>query len=192
VIGEMDGRLTARLEALHRLMRHFEPDAIMTDDILGYLWGKLGYGALLFATAVTDDSIADVLADEEHRPVLVATAREVMAVAAAKGLRPRGFNGFDPLAFAPGGDRGAVDASMAEMVAFNRRSAKSHSGIWRDLAIRRRRTEVDAQLGPIVTDGATAGVATPVIRRLIAMIHEIEEGARGLDRANLADLAETL
>ncbi len=192
VLGEMDGRQTARLEALHRLLLKFEPNAIMTDDILGYLWGKLGYGALLFVTAVTDDSIADVLAAEEHRPVLVATAREAMAVAAAKGLRPRGFNGFDPLAFAPGGDRGAVDASMAEMVAFNRRSAKSHSGIWRDLAIRRRRTEVDAQLGPIVTDGATAGVATPVIRRLIAMIHEIEEGARGLDRANLADLAETL
>jgi len=190
VLGEMDGRQTARLEALHRLLLKFEPNAIMTDDILGYLWGKLGYGALLFVTAVTDDSIADVLAAEEHRPVLVATAREAMAVAAAKGLRPRGFNGFDPLAFAPGGDGGAVDASMAEMVAFNRRSAKSHSGIWRDLAIRRRRTEVDAQLGPIVTDGATVGVATPVLRRLIAMIHEIEEGARGLDRANLADLAD--
>jgi 2-dehydropantoate 2-reductase len=190
VLGELDGRSTERLEALHRLLLHFEPNAIMTDDILGYLWGKLGYGALLFATAVTDDSIADVLAAEEYRPVLVATAREAMAVASAKGLRPRGFNGFDPLAFAPGGERHAVDASMAEMVAFNRRSAKSHSGIWRDLAVRKRKTEVDAQLGPIVADGTAAGVETPVIRRLIAMIHEIEDGARPLDRANLIDLGE--
>ena len=192
VLGELDGGQTARLEALHRLMRHFEPGAVMTDDILCYLWGKLGYGALLFATAVTDSSIADVLALEQHRPVLVATAREAMAVASAKGLRPRGFNGFDPLAFAPGGGAQAVDASMAEMVAFNRRSAKSHSGIWRDLAIRRRKTEVDAQLGPIMADGAAVGVPTPVIRRLIAMIHEIEDGARPLDRANLADLGEAL
>ncbi len=192
VLGELDGRQTARLEALHGLLLQFEPNAIMTDDILGYLWGKLGYGALLFATAVTDDSIADVLAAEEHRPVLVATAREAMAVAAAKQLRPRGFNGFDPLAFAPGGDAQAVDASMAEMVAFNRRSAKSHSGIWRDLAVRRRKTEVDAQLGPIVADGAAVGVATPVTQRLIAMIHEIEDGARPLDRANLADLGAVL
>jgi 2-dehydropantoate 2-reductase len=115
-----------------------------------------------------------------------------MAVAAAKQLRPRGFNGFDPLAFAPGGDAQAVDASMAEMVAFNRRSAKSHSGIWRDLAVRRRKTEVDAQLGPIVADGAAVGVATPVTQRLIAMIHEIEDGARPLDRANLADLGAVL
>ena len=192
VLGELDGRQTERLAALHRLLLKFEPGAIMTDDILGYLWGKLGYGALLFATAVTDDSIADVLAAEEHRPVLVATAREAMAVAAAKGLRPRGFNGFDPLAFGPDGESGAVDASMDEMVAFNRRSAKSHSGIWRDLAVRRRKTEVDAQLGPIVADGRSAGVATPVTQRLIAMIHEIEDGARPLDRRNLTDLGAAL
>jgi 2-dehydropantoate 2-reductase len=192
VLGELDGRRSARVEALHRLLTAFEPEAIVTDDILGYLWGKLGYGALLFATALTDDSIADILADESHRPVLFATAREAMAVAGAKGISPRGFNGFDPVAFAPGGDRAAVDESMAIMVAHNRRSAKSHSGIWRDLAIRKRRTEVDAQLGPIVAEGAALGIATPVIARLIAMIHEIEDGARALDRANLVALAECL
>jgi 2-dehydropantoate 2-reductase len=115
-----------------------------------------------------------------------------MAVAAAKELQPRGFNGFDPLAFAPGGDGRAVDASMAEMVAFNRRSAKSHSGIWRDLAVRKRKTEVDAQLGPIVADGAAVGLATPVIQRLIAMIHEIEDGTRALDRTNLVELGQVL
>jgi 2-dehydropantoate 2-reductase len=192
VLGELDGRQSARLQALHRLLRLFEPGATMTDDILGYLWGKLGYGALLFATAVTDDAIADVLAAGEYRPVLAATAREAMSVAEAKGIRPRGFNGFDPLAFAPGGSAEGVDASMAEMVAFNRRSAKSHSGIWRDLAVRRRKTEVDAQLGPVVAEGAALGVATPMTRRLIAMIHEIEDGRRRLDRANLLDLGEAL
>jgi 2-dehydropantoate 2-reductase len=189
VLGELDGRLSARLDTLHRLLTQFEPGAIMTDDILGYLWGKLGYGALLFATALTDDSIADILAAGEHREVLVATARQAMAVAAAKGVTPRGFNGFVPLAFAPGGDAAAADASLAAMVAHNRLSAKSHSGIWRDLAIRKRRTEVDAQLGPIVAEGAALGIATPVIERLIAMIHEIEDGARPLARANLAELA---
>jgi 2-dehydropantoate 2-reductase len=48
---------------------------------------------------------------------------------------------------------------------------------------------VDAQLGPIVAEGAALGIATPVIERLIAMIHEIEDGARPLARANLAELA---
>jgi 2-dehydropantoate 2-reductase len=189
VIGELDGSQTERLAALHRLLLGFEPEAIVTDDILGYLWGKLGYGALLFATAVTDDAIADVLAAPAHRGVLVAVAREAMAVAGAKRMRPRGFNGFDPAAFAPGGDAAAVAASMDAMVAFNRRSAKSHSGIWRDLAVRKRRTEVDAQLGPVVAEGAALGVPTPMIARLIAMIHDIEDGRRALDRGNLAELA---
>lgn len=192
VVGELDGRRSDRVIALHQLLLCFEAGAIVTDDILGYLWGKLGYGALLFATAVTDDSIADVLADEAHRAILTATARETMAVAAAKRISPRGFNGFDPVAFAPGGSGKAIDASMAVMAAHNRRSAKSHSGIWRDLAVRKRKTEVDAQLGPVVTEAAAHGIATPVITRLITMIHEIEEGTRGLDRRNLAELARVM
>ena len=191
VVGEVDGRVTPRVTALRDLLTKFEPDAIATDDIMGYLWGKLGYGALLFATALTDDAIADVLDDKAHRKVLMATAREAIAVATAQGVTPRGFNGFDPVAFAPGGSDAGVAASMDAMVAFNRRSAKSHSGIWRDLAVRKRRTEVDAQLGPVVTQGAAAGLPTPVTRRLIALIHAIEDG-RKLSRENLSELADAM
>ena len=191
VIGEVDGRVTPRVIALRDLMRIYEPDAIATDDIMGFLWGKLGYGALLFATALTDGSIADVLDDGAHRPVLTATAREAIAVAVARGVTPRGFNGFDPAAFAPGGSEAAVAASIDAMVAFNRRSAKSHSGIWRDLAIRKRATEVDAQLGPLVTLGQQAGVPTPVTRRLIELIHAIEAGGP-LAHENLSDLARAI
>jgi 2-dehydropantoate 2-reductase len=189
VLGEMDGRSSTRVQVLHQLLLPFEPNAIVTRDILGYLWGKLGYGALLFATAVTDDSIADILAAPEHRAVLVEVAREVGTVAAAKGISPRGFNGYDPAAFSPMGTAATIDASMAEMVTHNRRSAKSHSGIWRDLAVRKRATEVDAQLGPVVAEGAALGMATPLIARLIAMIHDVEQGRRPLDAANLVELA---
>ncbi|MCU0986614.1 MAG: hypothetical protein MUC89_17035 [Acetobacteraceae bacterium] len=41
VLGELDGRITGRLESLHRLMLDFDDRAIMTDNIWGYLWGKL-------------------------------------------------------------------------------------------------------------------------------------------------------
>ncbi|MCB8878197.1 ketopantoate reductase family protein [Acidisoma silvae] len=189
VLGELDGRISPRVTALHAVLTSFEPDAMLTEDILGYLWGKLGYGALLFATALTDASIADVLASERHRPVLAALAREVMAVAGTKGIKPRGFNGFDPAAFGQDGTEAAIDASMSEMVVHNRRSAKSHSGIWRDLAVRKRKTEVDAQLGPILTEAAALGLAVPVMTQLIAMIHEIENGSRSLAWDNLDDLA---
>ncbi len=189
VVGEVDGTLSERVTALRRTLLPFEPETIVTDDILGTLWGKVAYGALLFATAITNDGIADILAADEYRAVLLGVGREAVAVAVAKGARPRGFNGFDQAAFAPGGGADAIRASFDEMVTFNRRSAKSHSGIWRDLAIRHRQTEVDAQLGPVVAGGSDCGIATPLTARLIALIHEIERGERRLDRANLAALA---
>jgi 2-dehydropantoate 2-reductase len=77
-------------------------------------------------------------------------------------------------------------------VAFNRKSAKTHSGIWRDLAVRKRQTEVDAQLGPIVALGAEVSVHAPITSRLIEMIHEIEAGTRALDWANLTELEKEM
>lgn len=64
------------------------------------------------------------------------------------------------------------------MVEHNRKSVKSHSGIWRDLAVRKRRTEVDAQLGVAVIQGRACGIEMPLTERLIELIHEIENGTR--------------
>ncbi len=188
VVGEQDGRLTERARTIHAALRDFDADAVLSDNVLGYLWSKLGYGALLFATAVTNDSIADALARPEDRAMYVALGREVMRVAVAHGMRPEAFNGFDPTAFLPGGTDLAANASMDDLVAFNRRSAKTHSGIWRDLAVRRRRTEVDAQLGWVVRFGREHGLPTPITARLVELIHELEDGRRELSRANLDEL----
>ncbi len=178
VLGEIDGRITARIQELHRAFLDFDDRAILTANIWGFLWGKLAYGAQLFATALTNDSIADALADPTYRDVYVEIAREVMRVARARRITPEGFNGFDPHAFSPDADRAVAERSLDEMVAFNRKSAKTHSGIWRDIAVRKRRTETDAQLGPIVALGAEVGVPTPMVSRLIALMHDVEDGRR--------------
>ncbi|WP_209424725.1 2-dehydropantoate 2-reductase N-terminal domain-containing protein [Pararhodobacter sp. SW119] len=177
-VGELDGSTTPRLQEMHALLRIVEPEAVMTDNIWGYLWGKMGYGALLFATALTHDSMSDSLARTAHYPVFRALGQEVMALAAAQGITPVGFNGFDPAAFAPGAPEAAMQASVAAMVAHNRKTAKTHSGIWRDLAVRKRKTEVDAQIAPMVTIGRDLGVPVPVLSRLVDLIHEIEDGRR--------------
>lgn len=190
VIGELDGRDTARVEAIHALLQKFEPRAVLTDNIWGYLWGKLIYGTLLFATALTNDSIADVLDNAKYRPVLTRLALEVGQVAGANNVRPQAFDGFDPAAFGPDATAEETARSFDEMVVHNRKSLKSHSGIWRDLAVRKRRTEVDAQVLPVVEIGHSLGVPTPLAARVVAMIHEIEDGRRPLDLANLDELAE--
>lgn len=190
VVGELDGKRTARIGELHALMQELEPKAILTDNIWGYLWGKLIYGTLLFGTALTNDSIADVLANQRYRPILTKLALEVGAVASAKNVVPEAFDGFDPAAFAPTASAADTARSFDEMVLHNRRSAKSHSGIWRDLAIRKRKTEVDAQIGPVVAIGRSLGVPTPLAAKVIELIHEIEDGRRSLDLANLDVLAQ--
>ena len=190
VIGELDGAVTPRIQELHALMQDFDPKARLTANIWGYLWGKMIYGALLFGTALTNDSIADVLADPAARGVLTRLGQEVGAVAAAQQVQTEGFDGFDPAAFAPDAPKALIDASFADMVAHNRKSAKSHSGIWRDLAIRKRQTEVLAQLGPIVAAGRAAGVSVPLTARLIDLVQDIEAGRRALAAENLGVLAQ--
>jgi 2-dehydropantoate 2-reductase len=179
VVGEIDGRRTDRIVSLHRLMQLFDADAVLSDDIFAYLWGKAGYGAILKASALTDDSMADFIAAPQRRPLIEALVREILSVAAAEGVTPLGFNGFDPQAFASG-DAVAIGISLQRMSAFNRASAKQRSGIWRDLAVRKRRTDVAAQLAPVRAAARRHGISTPMADRLVASIEAIEEGRRAI------------
>ena len=178
VVGEVNGRMTPRIKAIRDAWLDFDVRAMTTPNIWGFLWGKEAYGAMLFATALTNESIADALANTLYRDLYIALAREILAVAAARGVTPEAFDGFDPSAYLPSAPRGSAERSLADLVAHNRRSAKTHSGIWRDLAVRKRRTEVDAQLGIVVTLARDAGVATPITERLVELIHDIENGDR--------------
>jgi len=178
VVGEIDGAIRDRTRAMHELLRIFEPESVLTGNIWGYLWGKLAYGAMLFATALTTDSMTANFEDPRRFVAFDALAREVMAVAKARGVKPVGFNGFDPSAFAPGAPEEGARASIAALAEFNRHTAKTHTGIYRDLAVRKRRTEIDPQIGIIGRIGTEAGVDTPAVDRLVELIHDIEDGRR--------------
>jgi len=106
-------------------------------------------------------------------------------------VKPLGFNGFDPDAFMPGADEAAARRSVADMAEFNRHTAKTHSGIWRDLAVRKRKTEVDPQIGIVSALGREAGIATPAIDTLVQLVHDIEDGRRPLSYQTLEVLIDT-
>ena len=194
VVGEVFGepRVSPRALAIRDAWRDFDERATATANVWGFLWGKEAYGAMLFATALTNDSIADGLARPEYRALYIALAREILAVALARGVLPEAFDGFDPGAYLPEAPAGAAARSLDDLVVHNRKSAKTHSGIWRDLAIRKRPTEVDAQLGIIVSLGAEAGVPTPLTARVVALIHEIERGQRAQSLEALNALAAVM
>lgn len=190
VVGEIDGSVRVRTREMHALLQLFEPGAVLTDDIWGYLWGKMGYGAMLFATALTNDSMADNFADPSRAPALIGLAREVMATAHAEGVVPRPFNGFEPQAFMPGAKDDAAAACLAALAEFNSKTAKTHTGIWRDLAVRKRRTEVDPQVGAVAEIARGQGIETPLLDRVVELIHDIEEGRRLLSSETFDALLE--
>lgn len=190
VLGELDGKITERLKMLEAMFLEFDKDTRITDDLFGYLWGKEAYGAMLFIGSVTNESIADGLADLKYRPLYVEGALEVLRVASKIGITPKPFNGFEPSAFL-NNETDKINTSMDALVAFNRRSAKTHSGIWRDLAVRKRKTEVD-MFDPILRAGEQVGEPMPLTRRYIEMIHEIEDGKREMVIENLDELMDIL
>ena len=164
VVGEIDGTVTDRVRSLAADIA----DARVTSNVLGYLWAKQAYGAMLFATAVSDLPIFEVLQDTAFHPMLTELARQVLAQAP---VTPMPFDGFDPADLA---------GSLGRLAEFNRGSAKTHSGVYRDLAVRHRPTEVEAILGPL--DG-------PLVRRVAELVTAIEQGRRSCSRANLDLLA---
>jgi 2-dehydropantoate 2-reductase len=190
VVGELDGARTPRIEALHALLRDaFEPDAVLSDNIFGYLWGKAGYGAILKASAITNDGMGDFIANVENRALIVSFVREVLAVARAEGVVPLGFDGFDPAVFMAG-DVPGMAACLDGLAAMNRASAKSHSGIWRDLAVRKRPTDVGAQLAPVQAAAGRHGLRTPIADRLVALVAEIEAGRAAPGQGQIHSLRE--
>ncbi len=186
VLGELDGAITPRLEHIATVIRDFDDDAIATDNLWGYLWGKEAYGAMLFVSALTHQSISDALSDPNYRSLYILAAQEILELAATIGVDARGFNGFEPARFVAN-DIAGIHESLDTLVAFNRTSAKTHSGIWRDLAVRKRKTEV-IMYEPILAEGEKVGLGLPLTRRWIEMIREIEDGKRSQALANLDEL----
>ncbi|BCH29343.1 2-dehydropantoate 2-reductase [Mesorhizobium sp. L-8-10] len=175
-IGEGDGALTPRVAALTRLLADFEPAIEATDDIQGYLWGKLGFMALLSATALGMSTIVDLFMAANLLPVWRALAGEVLAVASAHGIAAKGFDGFDPAAFLPGVSEADARLSLLAMAAPLSDDAKPHSGMWRDIAIHHRETEIAHQFGPVIELARAKRVPVPALERLVKLMQAVESG----------------
>jgi 2-dehydropantoate 2-reductase len=194
VLGELDGRRSERVERLAKLLDVVAPTRV-SDNILGYTWAKHVYGALLVATALVDAHVYEVVERSETiQRMLVALVLENMAVAERAGIRLLAFDEYDPADYraAGRGDAAARQRAMAAVATHYRAATKTKTGIWRDLAVRKRKTEVGALLGATVTKAKGYGLPMPLTGRLIAMIADLEQGRRQMAWANLDELCRTL
>jgi 2-dehydropantoate 2-reductase len=190
-VGEIDGTSSARVTEMVRRFSHWG-DVRETENIFGYLWSKLGYANMLYATALVDVPMADVV--ERHHALMVELACEVYEAAEKEGIRLEQFDNVEPYLYYPRSsqDWGRIDGSLDALVAMMRRSEKQKTGVWRDLAVRKRKTEVDQHLGASAAAGGRHGLAMPLTHRLIAMIHDIEESRRRMDWQNIEELEAEL
>jgi 2-dehydropantoate 2-reductase len=190
VLGELDGALTPRVKELAGLLAAVRP-AQVTTNIWGFKWAKHVYAALLVATALVDAHVYEVV---ERSPavqrMLVALVAEGIAVAEAEGVRLEAFDEFDPAWYRAGrsGDEAAVRRAMGAITTFYRGHTKTKTGIWRDLAVRRRQTEVGAHFGATLERARRHGLATPLTERLLELIEDLEAGRRAMAWANLDEL----
>lgn len=179
VVGELDGQITERLKAVLTLLKDFEPRAEATDNIFGYLWSKLAFGMLLVSQTLSDRPTEEFLDDPQWRPMTCRTVGDVAAVAQAEGVKLMMFQGFDAAKFL-GNDAAQMNKAIADYAETRRGSTKLYSGIWRDLAVRKRTTEISYQYRPILEAAHRHGLEVPALATAVAMIEAIEADRREL------------
>ncbi|CCH32481.1 2-dehydropantoate 2-reductase [Actinosynnema sp. NPDC047251] len=186
-IGEIDGTVGDRVRGLARLLGEFHPTDV-TDNIFGYLWSKAAIAAVYFATAVADEDVPVLLARPEHRPLFGLLVAEVVRVAEAAGVRCEPVDGFDPMVFTTPA-RDAVEAAWQAQITYWVSHQQTRTGVWRDLAIHHRQTEVDHILGPVLEMAARHGIAVPHVRAVVDAVHRAERDPNTMNPPVLDELA---
>ena len=184
-LGHLHGRRTAQLERLHALLDSVIPSEI-SDNILGVLWSKLTYTCLGYYGSLDDAALAASCKNDAARRVLVDLFAEVVAVGQSAGARFIPLAEYNPLDFHPSEPFENRLAAVNEMAkSWNIHDRKGplrqiQNGI---------KTEVDYTLGHVIREGEKLKIPTPLCRKLLDMIHELETGRRKLAQQNYAQLA---
>ena len=196
-IGELDGRMSSRLE---RLAAVLEPvgELQVTTDIIGKLWAKLAVNTMTNATcALTGATSGMVWGETDYAPMSVALAAETATVAAAAGIAMQPVFGQvsqASLVRAYGRDGAARDevaSSFAEVAAHRSGERENRPSMRQDI-LKGRRTEIESLNGYVADRGEALGVATPVNARAAALVREVEQGQRVSGPDNLSDLRAAL
>ena len=186
-LGEFAGGVSPRVRQLAEDLRHWgEP--VVTANVAGFLWSKLGFGAMLAATALADADMHELI--DRHRPAMNELAAEVFDVAEAQGIVLEAFDAFDPAAYVRGADPEKNSEATDDLVKWLSTQSKTRSGIWRDIAVRHRSTEVPSHYEVVIEAGARHGVRLPLIEEMVAAIRRLEKGEATMDERLLVSLDE--
>ena len=190
-VGELDGSITERLKTIRDLLSS-AVEAIVTENIYGHLWNKQAFGCYATIGAMVDADKHEVLTNEKYKDLLTEAVIECTKVASAEGVQLEPYDTFDARPFLQDSSEGRenmykVFHNLAERDLGN---LKTRTGIWRDLAVRKRKTEVPWLTGYLVERGKALGIPTPINEAAVKMIIEMEDGKRSMGWENLDELNE--
>lgn len=156
-IGELDGVVTARIEAIAATFRSAHMDVDVSTDIVAMMWEKLFVNVATGAWSVlTGLPYGELSVDPDVERMAVATVAEAMAVARGLGIAVTTTDPSVPWQRAWEGLPYGFRASMLQSVD------------------KGSRTEVDVMHGAVCRGGREAGVPTPINDTLLAAVKGLE------------------
>ena len=155
-IGKLTGSATRRLYEIAAVFSRSGLYTIVDANVESLRWVKLtinaGLNALSAVTGLTNGQLA---AYPETQELMMRAVAEAECVAKARGVT------------LPPGDR------QAEVLAIARATKDNKSSMLQDV-LKRRRTEIEAINGAIVSEGMRLGVPTPINDALTLMVKALE------------------
>lgn len=152
VLGEFDGKMTARLKRIFEILQATGITVELSADILKVLWTKFVFISAASALgSLTRAAIGEYRQVPETREVLTEALREVAGVAQAKGVQLEGDLVAKTLEF--------IDNAAPDMKTSMQRDVEAG-----------RPSELESLIGVVPRLGRQTGVSTPVLRLAYAML----------------------
>jgi 2-dehydropantoate 2-reductase len=161
VLGELDGGITKRVQAIADVLSNAGATVEVTDDVLKVLWTKFVFIASISGIgSLTRLEIGESRSVPETRGLLAGLMREVEAVARASGI--------------------ALDGDVVEeaLVLVDRLAPSIKPSMQRDVEAGRR-SELESMIGVISHKGRELGLPTPTADMVYAALLPVELKARG-------------
>ena len=152
VLGEFDGKMTARLKKIYETLQATGIAVELSADILKVLWTKFVFISSASALgSLTRATIGEYRQVPETREVLTEALREVAAVAQARGVTLAGDLVAKTLEF--------IDNAAPDMKTSMQRDVETG-----------RPSELESMIGVVPRLGRQTGVSTPVLRLAYAVL----------------------
>jgi 2-dehydropantoate 2-reductase len=183
-VGEHDGRVTPRATALAEMLSVID-GAQVTDNLWGERWAKLCANAMGNPVqAMSGLGSLEIMSSEVGRAITIDLAAESARVGLALGYRVPKFNGAAAEQWADAA-RPETRETLDRMLTPKSAGGRSWRASMAQDVTKGRPTEIDAMNGHVVAQGRQKGVSTPVSAAVVAVVHEVEQGARKPDPQNI-------